>query len=132
MKSIAHAIKHVNFQHYRSNSDSNVKVTCLPINDQCSPSYRNQSVDLQCKSMITYELQKYTENFSFQIFIIFYNLLLSFLFINKTLWLNNLNTMNTITWTSMNPKTSVFVICGEAIISLLLYNLHDCTFQEKN
>ena len=82
--------------------------------------------------MITYELQKYTENFSFQIFIIFYNLLLSFLFINKTLWLNNLNTMNTITWTSMNPKTSVFVICGEAIISLLLYNLHDCTFKEKN
>ena len=28
-------------------------------------------------------------------------------------------------------KTSVFVICVEAIIYLLLYNLHDCTFQHK-
>ena len=26
------------------------------------------------------------------------------------------------------PKISVFVICVEAIIYLLLYNLHDCTF----
>ena len=23
----------------------------LPINDQCSPSYRNQSIDLHCKSI---------------------------------------------------------------------------------
>ena len=29
----------------------------------------------------------------------------------------------------MNAKTSVFVICVEAIIFLLLYNLHDCTFK---
>ena len=29
----------------------------------------------------------------------------------------------------MNVKISVFVICVEAIIYLLLYNLHDCTFK---
>ena len=29
----------------------------------------------------------------------------------------------------MNAKTSVFVICVEAIIYLLLYNLHKCTFK---
>ena len=46
-----------------------------------------------------------------------------FLFINKTLRLNNLKTR-----TAMNAKISVFVICVEAIIYLLLYNLHDCTF----
>ena len=28
----------------------------------------------------------------------------------------------------MNAKISVFVICVEAIVYLLLYNLHDCTF----
>ena len=28
----------------------------------------------------------------------------------------------------MNVKISVFVICVEAIIYLLFYNLHDCTF----
>ena len=28
----------------------------------------------------------------------------------------------------MKAKISVFVICVEAIIFLLLYNLHDCTF----
>ena len=28
----------------------------------------------------------------------------------------------------MNAKILVFVICVEAIISLMLYNLHDCTF----
>ena len=28
----------------------------------------------------------------------------------------------------MNVKTSVFDICVEAIIYLLLHNLHDCTF----
>ena len=28
----------------------------------------------------------------------------------------------------MNAKVSVFVICVEAIIYFLLYNLHDCTF----
>ena len=28
----------------------------------------------------------------------------------------------------MNLKISIFVICVEAIIYLLLHNLHDCTF----
>ena len=28
----------------------------------------------------------------------------------------------------MNAKISVFVICIETVIYLLLYNLHDCTF----
>ena len=28
----------------------------------------------------------------------------------------------------MNVKISAFVICVEAIICLLLYNLHDCNF----
>ena len=31
----------------------------------------------------------------------------------------------------MNAKISVFVICVEAIIYLLLYNLHECTFKIK-
>ena len=30
----------------------------------------------------------------------------------------------------MNVEISVFVICIEAIIYLLLYNLHDCTFNK--
>ena len=30
----------------------------------------------------------------------------------------------------MNAKVSVFVICVEATIYLLLYNLQDCTFNE--
>ena len=29
----------------------------------------------------------------------------------------------------MNAKISVFAICAEAIIYLLIYNLHDCTFK---
>ena len=28
----------------------------------------------------------------------------------------------------MNARISVFVICVETIIYLILYNLHDCTF----
>ena len=32
----------------------------------------------------------------------------------------------------MNVKISVFVICIETIIYLLLYNLHDCTFKLSN
>ena len=48
------------------------------------------------------------------------------MFINKTLRLNNLKTR-----TDMNAKISVLVICVEAIIYLLLYNLHDCTFNQK-
>ena len=31
----------------------------------------------------------------------------------------------------MNAKISMFVMCVEAIIYLLLYNLHDCTFNEE-
>ena len=30
----------------------------------------------------------------------------------------------------MNAKMSVFVICVEAIIYMLLYSLHDCTFKD--
>ena len=29
----------------------------------------------------------------------------------------------------MNAKISVFVVCVEVTICLLLYNLHDCTFK---
>ena len=50
--------------------------------------------------------------------------ILSFLFINKTLRLNNLKTR-----AAMNAKVSLFVICVEAIIYLLLYNLQDFTFK---
>ena len=52
--------------------------------------------------------------------------LLSFLFINKTLLLNNLKAR-----TAMNAKVSVFVICVEARIYLLLYNLHDFTLNNS-
>ena len=51
---------------------------------------------------------------------------MSFLFMNKTLQLSNLKTR-----AGMNAKILVFVICVEAIIYLLLYNLHDCTFNSK-
>ena len=44
--------------------------------------------------------------------------------INKTLRLNNLKFR-----AAINAKNSVFVICVEAIIYLLLYNLSDCTFK---
>ena len=30
----------------------------------------------------------------------------------------------------MNAKISVFVICVEAIVYLLLFDLYDCTFKE--
>ena len=45
-------------------------------------------------------------------------------FLHKTVRLNNLKSR-----TAINAKISVFVICVEAIIYLLLYNLHDCTFK---
>ena len=32
----------------------------------------------------------------------------------------------------MNAKISVFVICFEVIVYLLLYNLHDFTFEYQN
>ena len=57
--------------------------------------------------MIAYVFQTYLENFAFQLFI-------------KTLRLKNFNTIM--------RKISVFAICVEAIIYLLLYYLHDCTF----
>ena len=47
-----------------------------------------------------------------------------FLFTNKTLLHNNFKTR-----TAINAKISVFVICVEAIIYLLLNNFHDCTFK---
>ena len=47
-----------------------------------------------------------------------------FLFIYKTLRLNNLKTR-----TAINVKISVSVICVEVIIYSLLYNLHDSTFK---
>ena len=50
---------------------------------------------------------------------------MSFLFINKTLRLDNLKGRR-----ATNAKISVFVICVEAIIYLLLHNLHDCTFKK--
>ena len=52
---------------------------------------------------------------------------MSSLFINKTLRLNNLKTR-----TTMNAKISVFAIFIEAMIYLLYYNLHDCTFNGIN
>ena len=51
---------------------------------------------------------------------------MSFLFINKTLRLNNLKT-----GAAINAKVSVFVVCVEAVINLLLYKLHDYTFNES-
>ena len=50
--------------------------------------------------------------------------LLSFLFMIKTLRIINLKTR-----TAMNAKILVPVICVEAILYLLLCNLHDCTFR---
>ena len=49
-----------------------------------------------------------------------------FLFIIKNLRLNNLKTR-----IAVNAKISVFAICVEAIIYLLLYDLHDCTINCK-
>ena len=40
--------------------------------------------------------------------------------------LNNLKTK-----TVMNAKISVFAICVEVIIYLLIYNLHGCTFKAQ-
>ena len=42
----------------------------------------------------------------------------------QTLRLNKFKTI-----TTMNTNFSVFVICVDAIICLLIYNLHDCTFK---
>ena len=45
---------------------------------------------------------------------------------NKTLRLNNIKIR-----AAMKEKISVFVICVEAIIYLILNNLHDCTFKNE-
>ena len=55
--------------------------------------------------------------------LLFNNFLSSFLFVNKTLRLNNLKTS-----AAINAKISVFVVCVEATIYLILYSLLDCTF----
>ena len=47
------------------------------------------------------------------------------MFINKNLQLNNSKTK-----TAMDAKISIF-ICVEAIIYLLLHNLHDCNFKKE-
>ena len=51
-----------------------------------------------------------------------FKFLFSFPCINKSFWVNNLKAK-----TAMSVKTSVFVICVEAIICVLLYSLHDFT-----
>ena len=48
---------------------------------------------------------------------------MSFRFINKTLGVNNLKTRK-----GINAKISVFLVCVEAVIYLLLHNLHSRTF----
>ena len=53
--------------------------------------------------------------------------LLTFLFVKKNLRLNDLKT-----GTPVNAQISVFVISVEAIICLLLYNLHDCTLKKRD
>ena len=45
----------------------------------------------------------------------------------KTLRRNNLKTR-----AAMNAKILVFDICVEAIMYLLLYNFHDCTFNSTD
>ena len=91
---------------------------------------------MQIEKALIFDLlvfQKYPENFVFELFIIlheftheicyflkkqpnFQQFLLSFLFINKTLRLNNLNTR-----TATNAKISVFVICNEVIVLAKLF-----------
>ena len=58
--------------------------------------------------------------------LLFNSFLLYFLFIKNSLWLNKLKTA-----TGLNAKVSVVVICVEAIIYLLLHNLHDCNFNKE-
>ena len=85
--------------------------------------------------------QKYPENLAFQLFIIlqwfageicyflkssplFKSFYSHFLFIRKTLRFNDVQTR-----TVGNAKISVFLLFVEAIIYLLLYYLHNCTFK---
>ena len=55
--------------------------------------------------------------------LLFSQFLLSFVFTNKALLLINLKSR-----TAMNVKILLFVVCVEAIMYLLLYYLHDFTF----
>ena len=70
------------------------------------------------------QIEKALINDRFHVSKVYNPFLLYFLFINKTLRLNNLKPR-----TAMDAKISVFVVGVEAIIYLLLYNLHDCTFK---
>ena len=45
---------------------------------------------------------------------------------NKASWLNDVKTR-----TAIDVNISVFVNCIKAIIYLLLYNLHECTFNSR-
>ena len=56
--------------------------------------------------------------------LLFRQFVLSFLFINKTLPLNNLKIKK-----AMNAKILRVLICAEVILHLLLYNLHERTFK---
>ena len=47
---------------------------------------------------------------------------MSFSFINKNLWVNNLKTS-----AATGARISVFVICVEAIINMLIYDMHHYT-----
>ena len=89
--------------------------------------------------MIAYVFQKHPKNSTFQLFVIlqYHNLpvkfaiflksnllfqfLLSFLFINNTLWLNNLKTR-----TAMNAKISLFIICVVEAITHHIYTATCC------
>ena len=80
--------------------------------------------------------QKSPENFAFQLFKICSNLPLKFaIFIKSSLLFNVfycLFCLQTQLYGSvMNAKTSVFVICVEVIIYLLLHNLHRFTFKKN-
>ena len=78
--------------------------------------------------MITYVFQKQPESFAFQLFMILQSLLFNSFYCTFCLW-TKLNLKNK---TAVNAKISVFVTCVEAIIYLLLYNLHDSTFNRSN
>ena len=80
--------------------------------------------------------QKSPENFAFQIFKICSNLPLKFaIFVKSSLLFNGfycLFCLQTQLYSSViNAKTSVFVICAEAIVYLLLHNLHHFTFKKN-
>ena len=80
--------------------------------------------------------QKSPENFAFQIFKICSNLPLKFaIFVKSSLLFNGfycLFCLQTQLYSSvMNAKTLVFVICVEAIMYLLLHNLHRFTFKQN-